>query len=328
VTITFEDGELRRLLWAQTQCSQPALLADSADQTLVYPGWLGTGYKRDIELPSGIFLTLHQYRLNTDLVHICQADSHNCFEFVFALAACNRYNDSLTFEDQQVVLSGPHLPEGRWREFSGQEYVSVDVHFDPPLLTSLTATDDGTQHPALRRLLSGECPHPFSAPTAITPAMQTALWQILRCPYRGLTQQLYLEAKSLELIALLMASMQAPPSASTPLGQEECDRIHQARQILLSNLQTPPSLVELARRVGLNDRKLKQGFRQVLGTTAFGYLTEQRLETARQLLAQQQSVATVAAAVGYTSPTAFSGAFRRRFGMPPKAYQLGQRFEA
>jgi AraC-like DNA-binding protein len=46
------------------------------------------------------------------------------------------------------------------------------------------------------------------------------------------------------------------------------------------------------------------------------------MEKACQLLMQQRSVAAVAAAVGYASPTAFSGAFRRKFGVTPKAYQL------
>jgi AraC-like DNA-binding protein len=74
--------------------------------------------------------------------------------------------------------------------------------------------------------------------------------------------------------------------------------------------------------VGINDRKLKQGFRQVLDTTVFGYLTHKRMEVACQLLRQQRSVAAVAAAVGYDSPTAFSGAFKRKFSITPKAYQL------
>ncbi len=322
--LTFQDGELRQLLREQTQSTQPELLANSQDQTLVYPDWLGMGHKRDIGLPSGIDLTLHEYHLKEAVVNLCEADSYGCFEFIFSLSTQCLYNDSQLFENHQTRLCGPHSSKGRWHEFSNQDYRSVDIHLDPPLLTSLIESYDAALPQPLRQMLTGESEHPFFNPIAITPAMQTALWQILRCPYRGLTQKLYLEGKSLELIALFVEAVQEP---TTPvrLGCDERDLIHQAGQILLNNLQAPPSLIDLARQVSLNDRKLKEGFRQVFNTTVFGYLTQQRLEKASQLLTQQYSIAAVATAVGYASPTAFSGAFRRRFGITPKAYQMGQR---
>lgn len=46
----------------------------------------------------------------------------------------------------------------------------------------------------------------------------------------------------------------------------------------------PPSLLELSRLIGLNDYKLKTGFKEMYGTTVFGYLREQRLEKAYRLL--------------------------------------------
>jgi len=48
----------------------------------------------------------------------------------------------------------------------------------------------------------------------------------------------------------------------SPLRLADIERIHEARDILISNMQNPPSLFNLARQVGLNDTKLKRGFRQ------------------------------------------------------------------
>ncbi|MEO0377755.1 MAG: helix-turn-helix transcriptional regulator, partial [Cyanobacteria bacterium P01_A01_bin.17] len=74
------------------------------------------------------------------------------------------------------------------------------------------------------------------------------------------------------------------------------------------------------------DRKLNQGFRQLFGTTVFGYLQRHRMQQAQSLLHDSDlSIAKVAATVGYRSPEAFSTAFRRQFAVSPKAYQLGQR---
>jgi AraC family transcriptional regulator, transcriptional activator of the genes for pyochelin and ferripyochelin receptors len=57
----------------------------------------------------------------------------------------------------------------------------------------------------------------------------------------------------------------------------------------------------------VNERKLKQGFRQIFGTTVFGYLHDHRMEQAKQMLAEQKlSVAEVAHAVGYSHLSHFA----------------------
>ncbi|MFE6076651.1 hypothetical protein ACFVQB_19470 [Paenibacillus sp. NPDC057886] len=49
-------------------------------------------------------------------------------------------------------------------------------------------------------------------------------------------------------------------------------------------MEPPPSLLELSRLVGISDSKLKSGFKELFGTTVFGYLKEKRLDKARELL--------------------------------------------
>lgn len=162
----------------------------------------------------------------------------------------------------------------------------------------------------------------------MSPAMVQSLQQIIHCPYHGLTQTLYLESKALELFALQFACLEAqPPALNRPLLRaDDLERLHYAKDLLIQHANQPPSLLELARQVGLNDRKLKQGFRQVFGTTVFGYLHNYRMQQAQILLQQSHfTIAQVAATVGYRNPEAFSTAFRRMFSVSPKAYQLGHR---
>ena len=67
-----------------------------------------------------------------------------------------------------------------------------------------------------------------------------------------------------------------------------------------------------------NEAKLKQGFRSLYGTSVYGYLRDQRMETAWRLLAQRElSVSEVALRVGYANPSKFAAAFRKRFGFAP-----------
>lgn len=166
--------------------------------------------------------------------------------------------------------------------------------------------------------------------SATTPATNIILHQILNCPYQGATQQLYLESKVLELVIfqldLLKELHRHSRSDRQCLKADDLDRIYQARDILIQNLHQPPSLLALAHQVGLNDYKLKQGFRQVFGTTVFGCLHQYRMEQARQLLETKQLHVEIAAhLVGYASLSSFHRAYKKYFGVNPGTYRQIER---
>jgi AraC-like DNA-binding protein len=175
----------------------------------------------------------------------------------------------------------------------------------------------------------GSC---FDDVNQITPAMKAALEQIFYCPFQGKTKQIYLEGKCLELIALKLEQlkeMDKRTGLSCSLKPDDIDRIHLAKTILTTNLNNPPSLMELARLVSLNDYKLKIGFRQIFGTTVFGYLHQYRMDKARRLLIEQRmSVKEVAQAIGYANQSRFAAAFRKQFGVNPKAFSASHLIEA
>ncbi len=161
----------------------------------------------------------------------------------------------------------------------------------------------------------------------MTPMMSQVLQQIVRAPYQGVMQRMYLESKALELLTLQFAHWAEKSSSkkSRQLPSHELERLHAAKAILTRNINNPPALSSLAQQVGLNEYRLKQGFRQVFSTTPFGYLHHCRMQQAQHLLANSNlSIAGVAQRIGYRSPEAFSNAFRRQFMISPKAYQLGK----
>ncbi len=155
--------------------------------------------------------------------------------------------------------------------------------------------------------------------------MQRVLWQILRCPYQGMTKRMYLEGKALEVVALLLeqeAEIHKGQPSRVALKPEQRDRIYHAREILLQRLDNPPTLMELARQAGLNECTLKREFRQVFGKTVFSYLHDYRLEQARQLLdMEDMSTAQVSRMVGFANRGYFAAVFREKFGLNPKDYR-------
>ena len=73
--------------------------------------------------------------------------------------------------------------------------------------------------------------------------------------------------------------------------------------------------------------KLKQGFRELFGKTPFAYLRNHRLETAQNLLLENDmGVLAVASAVGHANSSHFAAAFKQKLGISPKDYKKSDRF--
>ena len=158
-----------------------------------------------------------------------------------------------------------------------------------------------------------------------TPKMTIALHQIINCPYQGLTKQLYLESKAIELLTLNLSLLEAEYSRSTATKAtkpDDIERLYRVKEILIENIDCPPTLNSLARQVGLNEFKLKQGFRSLFDTTVFGFLHDYRMERSRLLLTSgTHNVTEVAQAVGYSNMSHFAAAFRKKYGINPSQYR-------
>lgn len=143
------------------------------------------------------------------------------------------------------------------------------------------------------------------------------------CPYPCEIKDLLARGKGLMLVSkvlALLAEPEAPDRYDVRFLEEDLNRVRQARQLLLEQMEDPPSVPDLARQVGLNELKLKAGFRRLWGTTVYGLLRKERLEEARRfLLAGQGNVGEAAFRVGYTNTSHFASAFQREFGVAPGA---------
>ncbi|MFD1143273.1 helix-turn-helix transcriptional regulator [Larkinella insperata] len=140
--------------------------------------------------------------------------------------------------------------------------------------------------------------------------------QILSCPFGGTLKKMFLEARFLDLF--VEQQNQYQQVSQSRLARRDVDLFYAIRDFLDQNYQNPPSLLTLARQFGTNDFKLKKGFKELFGTTVFGYVAQKRLTTAHHLLqATQASVQEVSELVGFSNAAHFATAFRRQFGHTP-----------
>jgi AraC family transcriptional activator of pyochelin receptor len=207
-------------------------------------------------------------------------------------------------------------------EFSaGRPVRMLHVQMDPSMLNTLLHGDFDHVPTDFRTVAEASAKHHYFRSGTMTPGMQIAIFQMLNCAYQGLTQRLFLESKALELVALqleqsVLSSRMAQPGRH--LRPADIERLHEAKDIVGRNMKEPLSLVELARQVGLNEFKLKRGFRQVFGNSVFAYLRELRMQQARLLLEEgKMNVKEVSYAVGFADSGRFSDAFKKQYGIRP-----------
>ncbi|MEH0008026.1 MAG: AraC family transcriptional regulator [Flavobacteriales bacterium] len=157
----------------------------------------------------------------------------------------------------------------------------------------------------------------------MSPSMAVVLSQLTHCDLRSGLRLLYAKAKVYELLCLYFQSPPARAEANCPflLDAENVHKIRQAKGIIIENMTDPPSLKSLARRVGLNEYRLKVGFKNIYGKTIYGFLMDYKMEYARKLIEGAKfQTQTIAYRLGYENPSHFIAAFKKKYGITPKKY--------
>lgn len=179
-------------------------------------------------------------------------------------------------------------------------------------------------HYSFANILDGQLNRTFHQ--MLLPKVKSILLEIRSHPFAGPMRKMYLEGKTLELLALwfqqtLFEDEVPMQRGRNRLRKEDIARVREASEILEKRMEQPPSLLELSKLVKISDSKLKAGFKELFGTTVFGYLKEKRLEKAKELLELERiNVCDAAIMVGYSNPSHFAASFRERFGCNPREW--------
>ena len=137
--------------------------------------------------------------------------------------------------------------------------------------------------------------------------------------------KLYLRGKVFELMSLYFSKDKEMDIEQCPFLADDNNikKIKKAKEIIISRMIEPPTLVELAKEVDISLKKLKQGFKQVYGASVFSFLIDYKMQVSKRLLSSgNYNVNEVALRVGYSTATHFINAFKKKFGTTPKKYLM------
>jgi len=148
--------------------------------------------------------------------------------------------------------------------------------------------------------------------------MQNAVDKIFTTSYKGATRMMFLRSQVTELLSHFFAKVSSVDVSNNTIKKRDREKLYRAKEILSKNIDTPPSLNELSKLIGLNNYKLKKNFKELFGFPVYKYLQNERLNKAHELLSTDDvTIQEAAWSVGYESLSSFSNAFIKKFGFRP-----------
>ena len=204
------------------------------------------------------------------------------------------YNNAMRIKTNTRDASDTELICGRLR-FDGAMYSLVTAALPKAIVLSIGKTDMFDRMRMLVQAIDEELQAARPGAATIATELATALFvMMLRTHFEQ-------SASSSGIIRLLASSSSA-----------------RAVTAMLRAPAHPWTLDELAAEAHVSRATLVRIFRREGDLPPLGFLSELRLGLARQRLSStNETLAQVAAAVGYDSECAFARAFRKRYGIPP-----------
>ena len=150
--------------------------------------------------------------------------------------------------------------------------------------------------------------------------IQQVINEIINCSYKDELRDLFLLSKSIELLVLQAELYSKKSTQAFIKSTNDKKKLIEAKELLSLRIDNPLTIVELAKLIGINEYKSKKGFKELFGTTVFGYIHNCRMSLAKRLLlGTAKSAKEIAYDTGYSSPQHFSNAFKKQFGVTPNS---------
>lgn len=157
----------------------------------------------------------------------------------------------------------------------------------------------------------------------VTLEMRRVIDDMINCRQTGELKRMHTEARILELLMYQLEQLGGNGQEQELIKGDDIFKLEQAREILKLRYAAPPTQKDLSREVGLNEFKLRRGFKEYFGITVYDFITRLRMEKARRLLIDEQmSISEVTSVVGFSHQNNFSIAFKKYFGMPPSELKV------
>lgn len=265
---------------------------------------------RDMALPQLSTFSIAGYCVAKVRLHGEFVESHEGYQLEASDGDCVLVASG--HEDLSWQISNP----------KGKRLTSVNLIFHPESFTDTTAE---VFLPQLARL--------FESAEATEPSGHFVnlgiSGEILRCAREIVTLDrespmflLKVKGMVLQLLADLLIQLDRQDIGSgVQLATKDIERLEWVKDRIETEHRESLTLDQLAAEAGLNRRKLTQGFKALFGSSVMDYALERRMFVAEKLIREGRPMSVIADTVGYHDQGNFSRAFKRFYGVSPRAYK-------
>lgn len=153
------------------------------------------------------------------------------------------------------------------------------------------------------------------------------LKNILECPFEGKMKNVFIREHLRALLTLQLFHFNSivtgdSMKVDTKITTRDRAILHDIKEYIDQHYLDPASLETLSRHFGLNEFKLKHGFRALFDTSPMRYFQHKRLTFAlSQLRETDKTIKEISDEIGYSHPANFTTAFSKTFGSSPQHYR-------
>ncbi|NAS31767.1 helix-turn-helix domain-containing protein [Flavobacteriaceae bacterium R38] len=283
------------------------------------------GTAEEIFIEKGFIILKHQNE-SDEVDQFVKEIDHSYIQFHFNLKGQIRFNFNggryaLNVEEESALLL-----------YNPQQNLPIDLEMSPKswLISILISIQKFhslfSQDAGYVDFLSNEKKDKkYYSDSKISPSMAVVLHQVMNASFHKSIQNLYFKGKAYELLSLYFNKSEDADIEQCPflIDEENVIKIRKAKEIVISRMAEPPGLQELSEEIGLNLKKLKEGFKQIYGDSVYSFLFDYKMEYARKMLESgQYNVNEVGLKVGYSTSSHFITAFKKKYGTTPKKYLM------
>ena len=333
MVITLRSSSFSQVMDVLAKGLSTEVIEKNGEVIIKLPTSSGKGKIQALRFHSGLSLLIFEVQLTEDLIiKVQQTDYHplrlllcktgflthsveqrhiqyRLNEFYGALSACSGNVDQIF-----------HLP-------AQQPLAIFMIEIDRKYYLERLQQANGSVHSQVRELFEDtEAEYPFLYHSPYSHAAVLVLHDFERIrQYEGIVKEIYLESKSLELLSLTLhqyVNDQSIDQKGIVLREHDIEQLVKAKRHITEHYATPPSIRELARKFGINEAKLKKGYKQLFHMTVYEHVRAERMNQAKILIAEGATdIGEVVGKVGYTSGSQFAARFKEVFGYSPKHFQ-------
>ncbi|MEG0250658.1 MAG: AraC family transcriptional regulator [Peptostreptococcus sp.] len=134
---------------------------------------------------------------------------------------------------------------------------------------------------------------------------------------------LFLEAKIMEIFSRIISFEKLGENNSLDLDLYEIEKIKLIPSMLMERIDDPPTIEELSSILAINKNRLNDGFKEIYHDTIFSYHRTKLLEKSKfDLENTSKNITEISFDTGYSSPSNYTYAFKRKYSLTPKEYRL------